>query len=467
MKALHCYIVQLCLSCLLLICSALFFVSCRKFVAVPPPRDQVVSGTVFTDDATATAAVNGIYSTIMNGNLFLCNGAMSIYPGLCADEIVNNTPSAVYDPYYQNAISPDDVTSNYNRIWYRGYSYIYHCNAVLKGLDQSTGITTSTRQQLRGEILFLRSFCYWWLLHLYGDVPLLVSTSYEANAIAPRSAVTVVYEQLRKDLDEAISLLAPNYPTSGRVRVNKWAAVALQARLYLYQQDWAKAEALCSAVINSGMYSLAPSPNGAFTVNSTESILQFMPVPAGFNTGDGNAFVPVGTPAAKPGFNLTASLLAAFEAGDLRKSQWVGTKMVSSVSYQYPNKYKVNAGTTITEHLQVLRLAELYLIRAEAYARQGLLILSIADLNMIRQRAGLPALLTTLSSAACLQAIEQERRIELFAEWGHRWFDLRRTGRIDAVLSVLKPAWQTSAALFPLPQQELDRNPFLTQNPGY
>jgi hypothetical protein len=115
----------------------------------------------------------------------------------------------------------------------------------------------------------------------------------------------------------------------------------------------------------------------------------------------------------------------------------------------------------------VLRLAEQYLIRAEARARLGKVPESQADINAIRSRSGLSNT-TAADPAALLLAIEKERQVELFSEWGHRWLDLKRTGRADAVLGAEKPTdWQPTDALYPIPQNEILSNPLLTQNLGY
>lgn len=114
----------------------------------------------------------------------------------------------------------------------------------------------------------------------------------------------------------------------------------------------------------------------------------------------------------------------------------------------------------------VLRLAELYLIRAEAYARSNNSQLALNDLNSIRNRAGLTDW-TMLDIVDIEQALLDERRRELFSEWGHRWLDLKRFEKIDEVLGQKKPSWQPHAKLLPIPEQDILRNPFLTQNIGY
>src|SRR5258708_34214241 len=119
----------------------------------------------------------------------------------------------------------------------------------------------------------------------------------------------------------------------------------------------------------------------------------------------------------------------------------------------------------------VLRLAEQYLIRAEAEARQGKLIEALADIDIIRQRAGLLSISTIIPAVTLdnvLAAIEQERKVELFTEWGHRWFDLKRWNKADVVLQPLKPSWAPTAVLYPIPSLELINNPNMSpQNPGY
>ena len=135
----------------------------------------------------------------------------------------------------------------------------------------------------------------------------------------------------------------------------------------------------------------------------------------------------------------------------------------------------------MTEYSMVLRLAEQYLIRAEARVQNGDLQGAISDINIVRTRARaqatsqvpnpLPNLPTTLNKQQILLAIWHERRIELFSEWGHRWVDLKRTNQLDAVMqltsSVKGANWQSYQQLYPIPARELNYASQLTQNPGY
>jgi hypothetical protein len=325
------------------------------------------------------------------------------------------------------------------------------------------------RNQLTGEAKFMRAFFHFYLVNLFGPVPLVTSPDYKVNATISRSDTIAVYKQILSDLKDASALLSANYPTQEKVRVNKWAAVALLARVYLYQRDWVNAEAESTRVIESGAYQLA-APSQVFVPNSPEAILQFIPaITQIFNTSEGLSFLP-SSPSVRPNYKITPFLLNAFEPGDKRKAAWVNSNTVSGVTYNYPYKYKVRsgqAGAPKSEYNMVLRLAEQYLIRAEARARLGKVPESQADINAIRSRSGLSNT-TAADPAALLLAIEKERQVELFSEWGHRWLDLKRTGRADAVLGAEKPTdWQPTDALYPIPQNEILSNPLLTQNLGY
>jgi hypothetical protein len=150
--------------------------------------------------------------------------------------------------------------------------------------------------------------------------------------------------------------------------------------------------------------------NSVFLANSSEAIWQLLPVLSFINTADGISFVPFST-TAKPAYVVTDGLLNAFENNDQRKANWLKSNVVSGQSYFYPYKYKVNVSPTIIEHNMVLRLAEQYLIRAEARAEQNNIPGAQADLNVIRTRAGLPNT-TATDKTSLSDAIQQERRIE-------------------------------------------------------
>jgi starch-binding outer membrane protein, SusD/RagB family len=437
--------------------------SCKKFVDVPSPTTQLQTGSVFADGPSAVSAVNGLYSLVTLNSLTILNGGMTIHAGLSADELQNTTSDLSLDQYVNNALVPTEQYLS-SRLWSSAYKSIYQANAILEGLGQSTTIADSVKKQLRGEMLTFRSLEYFYLGNLFGDVPLVISTDYRKTAAMPRTAVTQIYQQLITDLTEAKTLMKDLYPSANRARPNKWTAAALLARVYLYTGKWQEAESESSQVIGSGVYNLVSLSNVFQSMASQETIWQL--ARDNNNTSEGQSFIPSST-TVKPTYALTPYLLNAFQSGDGRKSQWLSSNTVAGITYYYPYKYKTRSSTPTSEYYIVLRLAEQYLIRAEARAQQNQLPGAVSDLNLIRNRAGLAPLPSTLTQVQVLAAVSQERQMELFSEWGNRWLDLKRTGKIDAVLSAEKTAWKPSSALYPVPQLEIQANPYLVQNPGY
>jgi hypothetical protein len=401
---------------------------------------------------------------MMISNLYFANCGITLFPALTGDELMRTSPDANTDPFQKNAITTNSFYLEVG-LWKRGYNLIYDANAIIKGLEQANGLSKSIKDHLMGEAKFARAFCHFYLLNLFGDIPLVVSTDYQVNQSMGRINSVQVYEQIVADLKDAQSLMSNSYPSAGKVRPNRYAAVAMLARVYLYQKKWSDAEAQASVIINSGVYSLS-NLNSVFLANSSEAIWQLLPTLAPINSADGFTFIPFSA-TAKPSYVLTDWLFNSFEVNDQRKVSWLKNNIVGGQNYYYPYKYKTRTSPTIVEHNMVLRMAEQFLIRAEARAQQNNVSGAQADLNMIRTRAGLANTVAN-DAPSLLTAIEQERRVEFFAEWGHRWFDLKRWNKIDAVLSVEKGnQWQTTDALYPLPLSELQTNPSLAQNPGY
>jgi hypothetical protein len=224
------------------------------------------------------------------------------------------------------------------------------------------------------------------------------------------------------------------------------------------------------------MYSLA-APASTFLPNNSEAILQLMPPSTSqsiFSTPEGTLFVPPSVIyQIIPNYALTSGLVNSFESGDLRRTNWTVDQLIQGVNYTVPLKYKQQFSfSAATQEWEIaLRLADCYLIRAEAQAFQNHLPDAIADLDQVRGRAGLPPIAVTdpgISQPDLVDTIFHERRIEFFAEWGHRWFDLKRTGRINSVMTAAKGSqWKPSAALFPIPHSEVLAAPNLSQNDGY
>ncbi len=452
------------LSFALLLCS---LGSCKKYLDVGEPATQLNGNAVFENDNTAIAAQLAIYTAMESEGLA---HTLLINTGISSDECTNHRTSVDATGLATNNITPEN--NIINSIWTSLYKYIYQSNAVLEGVGKSKSISGAVRNQLTGEALFTRAFCHFYLVSLFGNIPVITTTDPVINAIASQKAIAETYAAIQEDLILSKQLLSPQYVaanntvTTERVRPNKFTAAALLARIYLSTGQWTAAETEADSLINlSSVYSLTTNLNSVFLKNSSETIWQLMAVLPKFNSYTGGFIQPTGTPSL---ISLTPQLISTFLPADNRKAAWTKNVTVGVQSYTYPYKFKVGQNAaSVTEYTMVFRLGEQYLIRAEARARQNKLNEARSDLNAIRNRAGLPNT-TAFSQAELLSAIGIERSLELFAEFGDRWLDLKRTGNADLVMPGIKgSSWTTQDQLYPIPQNEIIRNPNLLQNPGY
>jgi len=447
------------------ITAMLHLASCRKFIEIPAPINSITSDQIFVDSVNATAAINGIYINMMNNGFStgFANSTTTMLAGLSADEMDNAANTANYKEFFANNITGTN-TSNLT-FWNNIYTYLYEANACIEGAEASTTLTSSLKNRIVGEAKFLRAFYHFYLMNLYGSAPLVLTTDYTVTSKLPRADRSAMEMQILADLNEAQQLLNGDRSAITKNRVNRFAVTAMLARVNLYQQQWAAAETAATAVITAN-FRLEPILNNVFLTNNQEQIWQMTPVAPGLETTEGQIFIPA-APTLVPAFVITPALNSAYENGDQRKTSWLRSVTIGANTYTYPFKYKLirDNNTSPREAYSVLRLAEQYLIRAEARVQQGNLSGAAADLNVVRNRAGL-ANTTASGPSEILAAIQRERRVELACEWGHRWMDLKRTQTADAVLGT-KPNWKATATLFPIPNAQIILNPFLTQNPGY
>ncbi len=446
-------------------------ISCEDLVEVPVPNDRIVSQTVFEKDKTANSAVIGIYNELYNSSFSSgLQTSISVLAGLSADNLESTVSTSNLIEYEENEIF---ISNSYNlNIWSSAYNIIYMTNAVLAGLNNSNNISQNLKEQLEGETRFIRGFTYFYLVNLYGNVPLVLTPNYENNAVINRSKDVDIYNQVIEDLEVAADVLDGTYEDGERLRVNAWVAKAFLARVHLYLGNWGLAEDLSTQVIEaSETYQLLDNLNEVFLANSQEAIWQITPLAAGFgqsNTNEGSYFIMENN---RENVALKEDFINSFDENDLRLRDWIGTFQTDNSRYFFPYKYKIkNATGTITEYSMVLRLAEQYFIRAEARTHQGNLAEAIEDLDKIRSRANLNSIVDShpeINQEFLLDIIMQERRREFFTEWGHRWLDLKRTEKASEILSPIKPLWESSDVLYPIPEEELSKNPNLDQNIGY
>lgn len=455
------------------------FQSCEKFVEIEP-KDRVTTSAAFIDSINSVSAIIGIYTDAAQNPQVaqLLNGGVSVLSALSSDELVANNSSQEVIEFYKNSIAPTNFY-NADNLWKSAYQIIYKTNACIEGLEASNAITTSLKQQLLGEAKFLRAICYYYLVNLYSDVPYIKTTNYRVTATMPRTATAEIMADIQKELEEAKGMLSEQYPSSGRQRANKCVAQFLLSKIYLHQGKWHDTIKEASEIINNPAYILVKDLDRVFNPGSMEAIWQSDPIVKGLETAVGFFLVPYDNSSIPP-FSINPLLFQAFEPNDKRAVAWLGKNTVvdngNVVEYYYPRKYKLGYDSWSSMPLESyihFRLAELYLVRAEAKARIGNIFgqgSAVEDVNVIRRRAQLNDTIPS-SNDDIYSIIRHEKRVELFVEGGARWFDLKRTNTIDSVMNVAATQkqikWNRDWALYPIPSYEIVSNPKLVQNDGY
>jgi hypothetical protein len=426
--------------------------SCKKFLE-EVPNNALPTETSITDASTARAAIIGAYDRLQQYYA-------ASYPTLgtiTTDNVIFNGTLSEYLQLDQNAIPTDNVitVSAYQGI----YRTINSANSVIADVPAVADptLTAKEKDNILGEAYFIRALSYFDLARGWGGVQLQLEPTKDLSTLKgiKRSTVEQTYDQVLADLVKAEQLLTEDATT--RNRAQKSAVFALRARLHLYRKQWADAESYATQVINNPKFALVKPYNAFFTApfQSSESVLELA-----FSANDRNTFWNLWYPSSSGGqFTLKPSdgLVSKLNnpaIGGTRKSLIAGTgATVYGVLY--------NTSGTSTDPAYLIRIAELFLIRAEARAQLNKLPEALADLNVIRLRAEVgpsPA----ITQAQVISAIEDENAIE-FAFEAHRWFDLTRTERAGTVLGISnKNYW-----LFPLPFSDVQSDPDLTQNPGY
>jgi len=490
--------------------------SCQKFLD-DKPKTSLTTGNSYSTASDAEAALNGCYNIFYSSDYYQWEyvmlgdvGSDNAYPG-------GNNEETFFD--YNRHNLPTSNHHNYVN-WGALYRGIARSNILLDKINIITdgALTADRKKQIIGEASFLRAFNYYQLVKTYGGVPLELSSNTADPAITRKARATEkeVYDQIVKDLELAVTNLPDNYgsvASVNKVRATKGSANAMLAKVWAQRsdRDYAKVLTYANLVINGGgAYSLSSNYadlfDGAHYFNS-ESILE---IP--FQEGNWSAsswgvqlFL-----APEDGWQKycvpSKNLVAAYDAqgDDVRKNANISfmTKdgnganiswpdenwnpcMDSTIGIPFNFKQKHPGGWASGDDYYLLRLADIVLLKAEAQNETGATTAAIATLNIIRNRAGLTSLATTLSKEATKAALLNERRLELAFE-GQRWDDLVRSGTAVSTMTSLNDNAFSCVANFPgnpvkmdyshvttqhvyspIPQLEIDANPNLVQNPGY
>ena len=445
----------------LLAIMSVFLISCKKYLKVSPVG-SISTETAYSNATNIEASVNGIYYILsQNGNFY--SGAYNASNSLLSDEA--KVGSSTFTPDIQYAANEITTDNSYiSGLWNNNYQTIYQANMLLEHVPNTTGLDPAQKNQWIGEARFLRAYCYFVLTCYFGKVPLATTSNYKINNTLSRSDTAEVHAFITTELLQALTELPDGYDAYGgsRTRAARQTVFALLARNYLYRKDWQNAIKYATDLINDPQFNLPPLDE-VVQNNSTESIWEIAYQP--YQNYTATELVPIVGSASLTPILPSDKLIASFEQGDLRKTTYMGFSPTPASGFYYVNKFRDR--NTLSDQPKIFRLAEMYLIRAEARAEMDSLSGAAADINKIRHRANLQ---DTQADAkqALLDAVGQERFIELCFE-GDRWLDLIRTGKADEVLSqTAGKTWMSADELLPVPAIELGNNPNLNpQNPGY
>lgn len=452
--------------CTLLVVLVSLLNGCTNFVEVDSPKNTLVSETVFNDPATVESALANLYYGMREQGMVSGINGLTPVMGIYADELDYYGFNADHSQMYQhNVIAVNGIIAEW---WGQAYQLIYGANDIINGASASQQLGMEENNRFVGQALFVRAYLHSLLANIFGDIPYVATTDYVENNSVTRLDRATVLKNSIGDLEEALALFEDGGPDTGeRIYPDRYVAMALLSRLYLYVDNWEGAETVATQLIDA--FPLETDLGRVFLKDSPETIWQ-LKADSEFprNTREAEQLIIQAVPGQT--YALTEDFLEAFEQGDLRSVQWIGniSDTDNSVTLYYPAKYKAGINETVSLEYSILfRSAEQILIRAEARLRRGDIAGAQSDINAVRNRAGLSNTTATTENDF-MQAIQKERRLELFTEQGHRWFDLVRTGRANEVLGVLKPNWQSTDLLLPIPEDELETNPnLLPQNPGY
>jgi len=437
---------------ILILCIVSAIISCD--VLDVEPQSSIEASEAFKTKQDIDKGILGAYASFQSLSYY--GRTYNLFSDISADNLSHPlaATAAVYAEVNNNNILPEN--GSVGGIWSLAYDGINVANNVIQKVPIIEEMTQDEQNKAFAELYFIRALNHFNLLNYFGGVPIkLEPTIGVDNLDAPRNTVDEVYAQIITDLTFAADNLTNS---SNKTRASKFAAKALLARVYLYQKNYAKAKEMATDVIDNGGYTLLNNYRDVFADETPESIFEIF-----FSQLERNRIAEYNFPTSLNGrreVEPSADLLAAYQPNDARFNGSLAFDGTSAYAIKYDD-LSIGADNVI-----VLRLADMYLIRAEAEANLPAANdqLIREDINKIRNRANLGATSET-SISRLLRIIENERRFE-FAFEGHRWFDLIRTNRAIEVLPNVKNANQT---LFPIPLNEIltNNNPGMVQNPGY
>lgn len=410
------------------------------------PTQSIDESTALATEQDVNVTLVGAYDGMSSTNVY--GGAFQYSGELLGDdrEVVFGGTFTTLDEIWRKTMTPGNTQTT--ATWTSSYAAINRANNVLSALDK---VTAAKKNSVEGQARFIRGAIYFELVKLFakswgdGDnatnpgVPLVLTPtrSVTDEDYKARSSVAEVYAQIIDDLTKAEQLA--KFP----------AAAALLSRVYLMQGNYASARDAANRVINSKAFELEADFANAFVDDNAESIFSIV-VTDQDGSNAMNTYYASSLNQGRGDIRVQTKHLSLYEINDIR-GKFFNTSNAGSRTFT--SKFNNRFGD-----VPVVRLAEMYLTRAEANFRLGTTVgaTPLADINLIRARAGL-APLTSLTLAAILK----ERKLELAFE-GQQLHDIKRTkGTVGTT------AFSANNLVIPIPQREIDTNKKLVQNPGY
>ena len=430
--------------------------ACSDFLE-QEPANYISDEAVITNESSAKSALNGVYHRL---------GASAYYGGRYFDAGVNLASDNVtwtgslnfYYDFDTHQYSAENQLLSY--AWYGIYATVNQANQVIEKTQALSSISDNERRRIIAEATVLRSLAFFDLARTWGNVPLVKAATHAPNQFdgVKQTQAKAVYQEVVNDISSVLGDLSQ---ANDRVHVSRSVAEALLARVSLYLENWAKAEEYATKVIENPSYALGSINDLLNGKLAQESVFE-LAYSSSF-TNDQSAYWRSPNDGGRHEWGPSKEIVQLLSNPTIGGDR--SAFFTDQSSAQVPDYY---VGTlyhrpSADDNVILFRLAEAYLIRAEARAKQQNANLegAISDLNTIRERSQVDPLNESLSQQAIIQAIEDENRVE-FAIEPHRWFDLVRTGRAVAVLGISE-----HQQLFPIPYNDIEADKDLQQNPNY
>jgi hypothetical protein len=438
---------------------------CEKFLEIPP------EGEVPTEDALKTPEdvqrlLNSCYDVLRSAKFM--GGKMRNLSDLMGDDRDGRNLSGNWLSYYAHN------TGRFNQetrdIWSEPYIMIYRCNVLLENMDLVTALGADQKARTAAEAKFMRAVGHFELVRMFAQpygytsdnshvgIPLRIKASQEPLA---RATVGEVYAQVLADLEDAVTVL----PATNGGYATSWAVKAYLARVHFQMNDFTKAFDYSNEVISSGLFALDTSVTARFTSQSTtENIFNLISTGSLNNSGgELRSIYFSGNLSNPPAGRFSGDLydLMTLDTNDARgKSYFVLANPGQANELVLTSRFNANFF-----NVPLLHLAEMLLIRAESAAEAGNLSQAEADVNAIRNRAGVASVTPGTPAASLISIIRTERRFEMVGE-GYRFHDLRRQGARGTTPNLLinGSPWDCNGMNVQLPDEELSGNPTIVLN---